>query len=198
MDAFGEVEDIFATALGHAPFHAALGPVVRHWSPAPPRCSARVSEGWPECLSCGLVWASSFQRGRHRGLCEGCYVQATPTERRWYRWMVERWRKWSLRRFNARVFRHGPDPWQVTLYTLGKAMLGFATAPGHEGTARAGLDEQLGVPAQELRAICRGDQALSADARRLLVARGEALFQLWKDDDRDDGEGSDVAEDEAC
>lgn len=184
MDLLDEIETFFALALvpperlcfyGH-------GSVVTHVtaevSPAP----TRSSEAWGECLRCGVaIDVGDGVRGRFRGICDACYPQASPLERAWYRKQVERWRKWSATRFHAEVFKRGPCPWQITLYSLNKLMLGFGTAPGSEGTDRAGLDEHLGVDEDELMRMCRGILPVTEPVKLGLVAHGARLFALWKD-----------------
>jgi hypothetical protein len=147
--------------------------------------SCRVSAWWPECLECGAEVTRG--RGQFRGLCLPCHADAQPVARRWFASLIERWRKWSKRRFNAEAFGDGdPDPWQVTLYALHKSMLGFDTPEGQQGTPRAGLAERLGVSVSHLESALRGSESLDEDAKRALVREGAAIMAFWKDDDDDD------------
>ncbi len=162
-----------------------LRPVVQ----APP--PTRVPDGWPECLACDVaISVGPDPRGKFSGLCDACHERATLPERVWYRRQVERWRKWSATRFHSELFTSGPDPWQVTLYALNKAMVGFGTAPGCEGTSRAGLDELLGHSVEELVKMTRGG-GLPAVAKAKLVAHGRSWFEAWRDSaERTDAEGA--------
>lgn len=188
MDLLDEIDTFFVLALAvpaHLCFYGRNG-VVTHVATeivgTPTAAPTRSSETWGECLRCGaLVDVGAEVRGRFRGICDGCYPETPPAERAWYRRQIERWRKWSATRFHAEVFKRGPCPWQITLYSLNKLMLGFGTAPGSEGTERAGLDEHLGVDADEIMAMCRGSVDVTPAVKAGLVEHGARLFALWKD-----------------
>lgn len=147
--------------------------------------SLRVSEGWERCLRCD----STAQYSRFGGLCKACRAAVSPTDREWFRGMVDRWRKWSVTRYReSDLFIASPDPWQVTLYGLGRLMLGFETTLGMEGGPRAGLDEILGVPAREIYRACRGTAPLSAEAKAKLVEVGPKLTRLWSEGEEEEAE----------
>ncbi len=181
MDALEEIDHFHTFAYERPSFGAWPGVELRAIIDAP-AAPTRVAEGWPACLACEVeITVGPDLRSKFRGLCDGCYETATLPERVWYRRQVERWRKWSATRFHAELFNTGPDPWQVTLYALNKAMVGFGTAPGCEGTSRAGLDEMLGHSVEELVQMTRGNKALPSAARAKLVAHGRAWFEAWRD-----------------
>jgi hypothetical protein len=137
---------------------------------------SRVKCGWGWCLRCGALLPDGSQ-ARYSGLCAACHHEVDAQSRGWYWSMVERWR--NLNRKRLKMFERGPDPWQVTLYALGRLMLGFGTAPGMEGTERAGLDEVLGETVATLQAAMRGRIPLSQQARDRLVLHGPRLVRMW-------------------
>lgn len=188
------VEVLSVAAVPVAVVRRASSPVAR---PESAVCEAkpsrsRVADRWARCLECECEVPDGH--GRYRGMCPSCHAEAAPGRRRWYADMVERWRKLLAHRYREQAFGGGrPDPWQVTLYTLHRRMLGFGTSHGLEGTERAGLADRLGTSVAHLEKVMRGTESLSPTARAKLVESGAEIFAYWRDTEDEDDDAMEVA-----